>query len=187
MLLFAHTGITLATARIVTKLAGRHGSGKYLAPGNCQPVDYFLVLIGSMLPDLIDKPLGGLVMKEALGNGRIYAHTLVFLLILLGVGLYSWRRFKRPEALVLAGGTFMHNLLDGMWLNPATFLWPAYGWAFPKRDAGDWINQWLTGLLTSPDVYVPEIIGGLLLIALFWIPVNSSCNRKGRRHKAENR
>jgi len=39
-------------------------------------LDYRLVLVGSMLPDIIDKPLGGLVFREALESGRTYCHTV---------------------------------------------------------------------------------------------------------------
>ena len=70
MLLFAHTGITLGTAKIMARAAGWREKG---LPAQ---LDYRLVLIGSMLPDLIDKPLGGVI--PPLGNGRIYSHTRCF-------------------------------------------------------------------------------------------------------------
>jgi GTP-binding protein len=75
MLLFAHTGITLGTAKVMARAAGWREKG---LPAQ---LDYRLVLIGSMLPDLIDKPLGGVILP--LGNGRIYSHTLLFLLAVL--------------------------------------------------------------------------------------------------------
>jgi hypothetical protein len=51
-------------------------------------IDYRLVLIASILPDIIDKPLGGVILKESVGNGRIYAHTFLFLLFLFGLGMF---------------------------------------------------------------------------------------------------
>ncbi|MEW6425296.1 MAG: metal-dependent hydrolase [Bacillota bacterium] len=92
------------------------------------------MLLGSLLPDIIDKPLGGLVFKATLGNGRIYAHMLIFLLLLVGTGIFFWVKYKRPGVLVLAGGSFFHHILDGMWHFPGTYLWPFYGWSFPKGD-----------------------------------------------------
>jgi inner membrane protein len=50
MLLFAHTGITLGTAKVMARAAGWREKGLPAL------LDYRLVLIGSMLPDLIDKP-----------------------------------------------------------------------------------------------------------------------------------
>ena len=130
MLLLGHTGITLALAKgIITSRKGKRFS---------ELVDYRLVLIGSMLPDIIDKPLGGLILKDTLGNGRIYAHTLIFLLLLFGIGIFFWVKYKRPEMLVLAGGSFVHHILDGMWRFPGTYLWPFYGWSFPKGDPEGW-------------------------------------------------
>ena len=39
--------------------------------------DLFLLVVGSLLPDIIDKPLG-LILYHGFGNGRLYAHTLLF-------------------------------------------------------------------------------------------------------------
>src|SRR6266545_7870475 len=44
-------------------------------------VDYRLVLFGAILPDLIDKPLGYVFGLET----RLWAHTLLFLFVVLGL------------------------------------------------------------------------------------------------------
>jgi len=159
MFVLAHTGIPLAIARGIEKIMVRRGIRKLP-----ELIDYRLVLVGSMLPDIIDKPLGGLVFREALGSGRTYCHTVLFLVVLLVIGMIFWYKYGRPGFLVLAGGSLAHHVLDGMWLFPATFLWPAYGWAFPQGVGEDWLAHWVKALLTDPYVYVPEIIGGLLLV-----------------------
>jgi len=159
MLLFGHLGITLAAAQTFEMLS--QGKKKFT-----ELIDYRLVLLGSMLPDIIDKPLG-LVLKDTLGNGRIYAHTLIFLLLLVGTGIFFWTVYKRPGVLVLAGGSFVHHILDGMWRFPGTYFWPFYGWSFPKDDPEGWFWQWVESFLTDPGVYVPEIIGGIILLYFF--------------------
>lgn len=156
MLLFAHTGITLGTAKVMARAAGWREKGLPVQ------LDYRLVLIGSMLPDLIDKPLGGVILS--LGNGRIYSHTLVFLLVMLAAGLVVWFWKRKSGGLVLAGGTALHHILDFMWQAPETYLWPLYGWSFPMGDAGDWLSLWLAKL-TEPQVLIPEVIGLLILVA----------------------
>ncbi|MFP3975182.1 MAG: hypothetical protein ACLFVK_03050, partial [Dehalococcoidia bacterium] len=55
-------------------------------------IDYRIALIGSMLPDIIDKPLGIYIFTETFSNGRIYAHTLLFFLVLLLIGLFRYIR-----------------------------------------------------------------------------------------------
>ncbi|MEW5898539.1 MAG: hypothetical protein AB1652_05100 [Bacillota bacterium] len=68
---------------------------------------------------------------------------------------------------MLAGGSFVHHILDGMWRFPGTYLCPFYGWSFPKGDPKGWFWQWVSSLLTNPWVYVPEIIGGVVLLYSF--------------------
>ena len=160
MFLFAHMGITYAAARIMEKAAVWRSPGKF-----SDSLDYRLVFLGSILPDLIDKPLGGLVFREALGSGRIYGHTLLFLLILFGAGIFFWSNYRKPWLLVLAGGVFFHQLLDGMWRVPQTMFWPALGWTFPKEAPEGWLLMWLKNLTTNPSFYLPELIGLLILIS----------------------
>jgi len=161
MLILARAGITFAAEKSLEKVMVWWGFKKV-----AEVVDYRLVLLGSMLPDIIDKPLGGLILKEVLGNGRIYSHTLIFLLFLFMVGMFLWSKYDRPGMLVLAGGSFFHYILDGMWLYPETFFWPVFGWSFPKGDPESWMQLWITNLLADPLVYVPEIIGGIILMYL---------------------
>jgi membrane-bound metal-dependent hydrolase YbcI (DUF457 family) len=161
MLLFAHTGLTLGLTEGLGKVLGCRGMKKYT-----ESIDYRLVFLGSMLPDIIDKPLGGLVLRSILGNGRIYCHTLLFLLFLLIPGMYLCFKYRRPELLVVAGGSTIHCILDGMWCFPETFLWPVYGWSFPKGDPENWLRLW-ANLLTDPRYYIPEIVGGVIIIVFF--------------------
>jgi len=163
MLLFGHLGITLAAAQTFEKVMLSQGKKRF-----SDLIDYRLVLLGSMLPDIIDKPLGGLICKETLGSGRIYAHTLLFLLLLFGLGMFLWLKLQRAGVLTLVGGSFVHHILDGMWRFPKTYLWPFYGWSFPKGDPEGWFWQWAESLLTDPWVCVPEIIGAVFTLYFFF-------------------
>ena len=127
-------------------------------------IDYRLILLGSMLPDILDKPLG--IWLHI--SGRAIAHTLVFAVVLVAAGftLFAWRRSTGLLCLAFASG--LHLVLDQMWLAPSTLFWPAYGWSFAPGASTEWWGRWLNSLISNPDAYVPEITGGLLLGVLFF-------------------
>lgn len=119
-------------------------------------LDVRLLVIGAMLPDLIDKPLGHLIFPE--DNGRIFAHTLLFSILLLMVGL----RFR--PFLSISIGTSFHHILDGIFLDPGTSLWPLLG-PFGSYDFE--VYQWLEAFV-EPYVISEEIIGLLMIVILAW-------------------
>ena len=103
MLALAHIGITLGagvimrTAYSLTDVKedqpetghSQHYPQKRLNP-LAVPLDIRLLFIGSLLPDIIDKPLGMIILRDSLANGRIFAHTLLFLVVLTICGTYLW-------------------------------------------------------------------------------------------------
>jgi len=52
-----------------------------------------------------------------------------------------------------------------MWLDPHTLFWPLLGWSFAKGppDLVIWIQDIFAGLISEPSVYIPEIIGAVVL------------------------
>jgi inner membrane protein len=62
---------------------------------------------------------------------------------------------------------FIHLLLDQMWLDPRTLLWPIYGLTFERADLTNWAQNILSALFSDPAVYVPEIVGGGLILVVF--------------------
>ena len=186
MLLFAHTGIPLAVTWLSQKtvdqfrLRGLSRQPEQSAEGDSSStaqtnltqtdrshLDYRLLLLGSMLPDILDKPLGTWLMADVFSNGHIFGHTLLFSLILLGVGVYLFARFRRTGLLSLALGGIAHLCLDQGWLRPETLLWPLFGWGFPKVGVSHWLERLLRALVSEPGVYIPELIGALCLAIFF--------------------
>ena len=184
MLLFGHTGITLGLAWAAQSLWHRYknkvadnpirGEDRHPARGRLKSsakklsrsprLDYRLLLVGSMLPDIIDKPIGIYLLGDIFSNGRIFAHTAIFTLSLLVAGVILWRRWGWI-LLTLGYGSFMHLLLDSMWANPRTLLWPLQGWAFTKGDTTDWLSQILFTWTHTPEVLVSEAMGAVILLA----------------------
>jgi inner membrane protein len=152
MIFFGHIGITIAFVFIVF----------YFFKGN---VDYRFVIVGSILPDIIDKPLGQIIFYSVFQNGRIISHTLFFVAVLTLIGIYVERRYRSTAVEFLALGALIHLVLDQMWNTPQTLFWPLLGWAFPTVDLENYSGFIVNELTTRPDVYLPEILGFLIVVA----------------------
>ena len=169
MLVLGHTGITLGAA-VLLKSTLTHPSQNDLSGGRArwltflEKIDIRLLLIGSLLPDIVDKPIGQFFFRGSLSSGRVFSHTLLFLILITLAGLYLYRSRARLWLLTLSFGTFTHFAFDQMWLSYQTLLWPLYGWSFAKYDFTNWVQQMFSILVTDPTVYVPELIGGAILI-----------------------
>ncbi len=127
-------------------------------------IDYRLVLLGSLLPDIIDKPVFLLIGGSASLSGRDYAHTLLFNLALFVSGMVLFR-YRKPGLLIISLSSFMHLILDQIWNSPVVLLWPLLG-PLPHGETSGWLADRFQGLFLYPQVYIPEIIG-LLVILLF--------------------
>lgn len=124
------------------------------------------LLLGALLPDIIDKPLGIYLGRKVFSNGRIFCHTLLFPILVAGVELISNRRRDKTWRPNLTFGILTHLILDQMWRTPNTLLWPLHGTTFKKEDTSDWVNKMLRTLVTDPGTYVPELLGTGVLIWL---------------------
>ena len=67
----------------------------------------------------------------------------------------------------------MHLIQDKMWLEPRTLLWPFYGFAFEKIDLTQCTSNILYTLHTDPAVYIPELVGAIILVAFIAMLVRS--------------
>jgi len=172
MLILGHVGITLGAAVLLNRaLVKRHRlpaigrNPKSWLTGLGNRIDIRILLIGSLLPDFIDKPVGQLLLRDTLNNGRIFCHTLLFVIVLTLAGVCLYRARRKTWLLVLAGGSFAHLVFDQMWLHPRTLFWPIFGLAFERvGDLTYWLRDVWYALLTEPTVYVPELAGTMILI-----------------------
>jgi inner membrane protein len=198
MLVFGHTGITLAAAVLLnaalpkgqssaTKPEQReeqpqaspevpasqnHSSGVVSwVTSLADRIDIRLLLIGSLLPDIIDKPIGVFFFRGTFSNGRIFCHTLLFLIVITVGGLCLYWSRKKTWLLVLSFGTFTHFILDRMWLTPQTLFWPLYGFSFERYDVTSWIQDMFHTLLTHPIVSIPELVGLAIIVWFVWLLV----------------
>jgi hypothetical protein len=78
--------------------------------------------LGSVLPDIVDKPLGHIVFGSSLDNGKIFFHSLVIVLLFFLAGLIVWKYYRSFSFLVVGFGIFLHQLVDMMFA-PGFFLY----------------------------------------------------------------
>ena len=142
MLLFAHLGLTLAAGRLASR------------------ADLACLALGSILPDIIDKPLG-LIVFGTPSMGRTVAHTFLFLLIITLLAI----RFHDLRIASISGGIATHLVLDFMWMSPVTLFWPLLGnFPIPTGLGTFGYFQHLLFELRDPAVLVPELLGLSYLI-----------------------
>jgi len=103
--------------------------------------------IGSVLPDLVDKPLW--LIFQSIGTGRIYGHTLLAALALGILGLLVLKFRKSPLIAGITAGIISHQILDSMWLEPINWFYPALG-AFHRYDSSSGIISLLMSEITNP-------------------------------------
>jgi hypothetical protein len=138
-------------------------------------------LVGTLVPDLIDKPLfyipfwiGGRQGGTAgiLSGTHLFAHTLLFLLVLTVTALITRALWLRAVAI----GVATHLILDcvGLSMGLHTLLWPFFGWHFPVYPFRD-LGQHLATIL-NPITLAGELLGAAILCWDYW---------KGRRRRAE--
>ena len=117
MLIFGHIASAALPARWATPKA-----------------DLRWVIFLALLADLIDKPVGLVIFRETINNGRVYFHSLLVNLLLTLVLIALRKPLIYPLAL------WTHQLCDRMWMRPWTAMWPFTG-TFGYRDLplDDWV------------------------------------------------
>ena len=143
MSILAHLGLTLLVFLLLIKALKKDIRG----------YDLRLVAFGSLLPDLIDKPLA----IYGISPGRGYAHTLIFMLAILlisyGVGRYE-----------VAFGNLLHLSFDFIFLEPKVFLWPLFGM---HLDGGMYtFSYYWERIFTSRFIFVTENLGFLCMVLI---------------------
>ncbi len=160
-MLFWHAGATIAIARYSFR---------------DDRMDLRMLLIGALLPDLIDTPVG-LIFYGNLGAVRLATHGLILAAVVMVAVVLSTRRGRpRKMWMPVAIGLLFHVLLDAMWFDPETLWWPLLGWEFTPAGA-DTVAGYLESVLTDWKVWLLELLG-LLYLAYLWVAAGLSDRTK---------
>jgi inner membrane protein len=161
--IFWHSGLTMLIVWFVMR-------------GNTR-IDYRVVALASLIPDLIDKPIGRVFFRDGFENGRLFGHTLLLNAAFFCVLFFMRGRRKRQFTLIPLS-SLLHLAEDGMWSEPRTFWWPLFGTDFPRlpSDGGFWS---MFDPTRHPGVFVQEGIG--LLVIAWLLASHGLLNRAGIR------
>ena len=128
-------------------------------------VDYRFILLGAVLPDLID---GVSCFFYECGGGRGVAHSLLANVAVTVAIILVLRGERRLSVFGIGVGWLLHLVADGMWDAPKTFFWPVAGTDFATvpREPYSW------SLFTHPvahwTTWAGELVG-LGILAWFWV------------------
>jgi len=112
-------------------------------------IDYRLIALGSMLPLMVDLPVG----HTAFGHTVLFPIALLVVVMLATIGR---PRLTRRRLLCLPIGVFCGLILSGAFTNADLFWWPLGGTTFPDDSL---LPVWWVVLLE-------EIAG---LVACWWV------------------
>ncbi len=122
-------------------------------------LDYRVIALGSMLPLLVDLPIG----HRSVGHSLLFAVALLAVIMTLTAGR---SRLLRRRLLCLPIGVFVGLVLSGAFTQDPVFLWPFLGPAGDYSLLPVWwvvVLEELVGLLGwwwivgQYDLYVPRV------------------------------
>ena len=109
-------------------------------------IDHRLLVLGALLPDLVDAPFGG----ARVAHGVLASIALLLVTVLATIG----RRPLRRRLLAMSIGSFLHLVLDGVFSSTRVLWWPFTGVSLPtsrlpsiERPIGLTVAMELAGLI----------------------------------------
>jgi membrane-bound metal-dependent hydrolase YbcI (DUF457 family) len=134
--------------------------------------------IGAILPDLIDKPLGHLILASSIGYGRIFTHTLLLALLIIAAGLMYWRLRKDPGLVALGAGILSHQILDLMWVQPVNWYYPFLGPFHGNFIEGFFWIEFLAEIHNPFELILGSMVFILVLVLIFRSRVSTTIQEK---------
>lgn len=128
--------------------------------------DLRYLLLGSLLPDIIDKFLYLVTITD---NSRTYGHTLLFAVGTLFLIMIVTNRnsTNRKSCLLVPIALLFHLLLDEMWMFKETLFWPIFDGLFSQQlSSANSLFELFIISINKAEVLIKELIG---LVCLFFV------------------
>jgi inner membrane protein len=129
-------------------------------------IDYRMILIGAVMPDLVDALLG-LFLFEG-DTGRWIAHSVFAAIGITVLIILVFRGDRRQSLFGIGVGWLLHLVADGMWQAPETFLWPAFGTTFSMVPTEPYSWDLFLDPIAHMTTWAGELIG-LAILVWFWV------------------
>jgi inner membrane protein len=129
-------------------------------------IDYRFILIGAILPDLLDGFLGLFFFSGP--SGRWIAHSLLAVIAVAVLTILFLKGEKRLSWFGLSVGWLLHLVGDGMWAAPRTFFWPAFGSGFDTTTREPYSWSLILHPLAHLGTWGGEVLG-IAILAWFWV------------------
>lgn len=150
MYLLGHIGVSLFVGYLFQKFTKQDYS------------NYFVFLtIGSMLPDIIDKPIGSIFFV----TGRWLGHSILVLttIFILSSFLSKGRQFQELDLIFITRSLYVGSLLhliEDVGISKVVVFWPLFG-SFPSGEKGAFLQGF-----NDPFTVIFELIGLILIITV---------------------
>ncbi len=129
-------------------------------------IDYRMILIGAVLPDIVDGVLGLFLFEGQVA--RWIAHSMLAAIVVTVVIILGFKGDTRQSLFGLGVGWLLHLVADGMWQAPQTFLWPAFETEFSTSPREPYSWDLLLDPIAHLTTWGGELIG-LSILAWFWV------------------
>jgi inner membrane protein len=140
-------------------------------------IDYRFVLLGAILPDLVDGALHLVGVFDG-PAGRWIAHSLLAVIAVTVAIVVILSGPRRQAVFGIGVGWLAHLVADGMWQAPQTFLWPAFGTGFASAPREPYSWDLLAHPLAHLTTWGGELVG---LAVLVWFGVAFRLGDSARR------
>jgi inner membrane protein len=138
-------------------------------------IDYRYILLGAVLPDIVDAILG-LFLFEG-DSGRWIAHSLLANVAVTVAIILLLRGETRLAVFGIGVGWLTHLVGDAMWDAPQTFFWPLAGTEFADSPKEPYSWDLFTAPLDHIWVWVGELVG-LAILGWFWVAFSLGDNER---------
>lgn len=172
MLIAGHIGLTVGVVKIYEKMTKKNSTK------DSNFIDYRIVVLGSILPDIIDKPLVQIIYGLRNHDGHLIAHSFIFSVLLIALGIIIFFTKKNKNVLLLGFCSLIHQLFDKAILLPNIFLLPnvnssnfillkrlefVHNITLPIYTRFPYLRDTMT-YFEKPYVFISEVIGFIIIV-----------------------